>query len=529
MSERIQLPIAIWRLQYNLLGGNRRMIGAACVYALALVVGAYGSRRVFVEEPLADVAYVMLIVLGVIQIFIAVMGGCNAIYRASLRDFESKMIESHRLTPMTSGTVVLGYLFGTTLQIQAFFFVGLIVGTVITSWAGLQVRDWIIGNLLILNGAVTLWSAVLLSGLRPAKPISPAALIIGAAVLGNVGVLLLPAAGLLMSAYPIVFGFQMTTGGSWPAGSAILMIAIVNVVMTVFWLSAAAAKYRRPDLPALNSVRGLILLAFWTVFGTIGSVIYFYSGVSGGGFGPTGGDTMMMQWIATIILSFLVALPAIAGSVECFILIRRGTAARSWSDRVSPFLVCWLATLVVVLPLATIGSGLESDILHQRLDVEDPFVTTTWVWFFTLAACFLAFLTAAEAHLVCGGRVKKPRILATTFLLAIWAMPPILDSLRVSWIESQDVYVTAEASWIMGCSPAGTIAEVWRGPSAGDWAGTPAKKLLPGLAFQLVLAVSLGLLGRRGLRQPSIPESAHPTSPQQGNDIQPSGGTLGIK
>ena len=70
------------------------------------------------------------------------------------------------------------------------------------------------------------------------------------------GMLLLPAAGLLMSAYPIMFGFQMTTGVGWPAASAILMIAAVNVVMTVFWLSDAAVKYRRPDLPALNSVRG---------------------------------------------------------------------------------------------------------------------------------------------------------------------------------------------------------------------------------------------------------------------------------
>ena len=125
MSERIQLPIAMWRLQYNLLGGNRRMIGGAGVYALALIVGAYGCRRVFGDESLADVASTMIKVLAAIQIFIAVLVGCNAVHRASLRDFESKMIESHRLTPMTSVTVVLGYLFGTTLQIQAFFFVNI--------------------------------------------------------------------------------------------------------------------------------------------------------------------------------------------------------------------------------------------------------------------------------------------------------------------------------------------------------------------------------------------------------------------
>ena len=39
MSERIQLPTAIWRLQYNLLGGNRRMIGVTGVYAQAIARG----------------------------------------------------------------------------------------------------------------------------------------------------------------------------------------------------------------------------------------------------------------------------------------------------------------------------------------------------------------------------------------------------------------------------------------------------------------------------------------------------------
>jgi len=521
MSERIQLPIAMWRLQYNLLGGHHRMIGGTGIYALALLAGAYGCRRLLSDDPLADVAGILLNVLAGIQIFIAVLVGCNAVHRASLRDFESKMIESHRLTPMTSGTVVLGYLFGTTLQIQAFFFVGLIIGMVLTTLAKIPINSWVLGNLLIFNGAVTLWSAVLLSGLRQAKPISPAGFLIAAAVLGNLGILLLPAAGLLLSAYPVMFGFGMATGGGWPVRSAILMITAVNVVMTVFWLSAAAAKYRRPDLPALNGVRGLILLAFWTVFGTIGLVIYSSFTVGGGGVGPTGTDTLMMQWTATIILSFLVALPAIAGSVECGALFRRGTAARRWSDRVSPFLICWLATLVVFVPLATIGWSLESDILYRQLNVENPTVTTTLVWPFTLVACFLAFLTAVGAHEVFFGRVKNPRAAAMTILLAFWAMPPIGDMLWVSWITSKDAYADIEATWLMGCSPAGTIAEVWGSSSSVDWAGTTAKMLLVGLAFQIVLAVSLGLVGRFGRRKQSIPASTHPTSLQQSNDVQP--------
>ena len=64
MGERIQLPIAIWRLQYNLLGGNRRMIGVTGVYALALIVGAYGCRRLLWDEPLADVAGTLIKVVG---------------------------------------------------------------------------------------------------------------------------------------------------------------------------------------------------------------------------------------------------------------------------------------------------------------------------------------------------------------------------------------------------------------------------------------------------------------------------------
>ena len=196
MQERFQLPMAMWRVQYELLGGRRRMLAIAAICMIVLVAGSLGFREVVLHEPPAKVAGWMLNALASIQTIVVILGGCNAVYRAMLRDHDTKMIESHRLTPMSNMTVALGYLLGSTLQILVVFLVILTFGSVLTSLAGYSVVDWIYGNVFLLNGAVTLWSIVVLSGLHLSKPINPTPIMIGVAVLANVGVLALPAAGL---------------------------------------------------------------------------------------------------------------------------------------------------------------------------------------------------------------------------------------------------------------------------------------------------------------------------------------------
>ena len=99
--------------------------------------------------------------------------------------------------PPNSG-VALGYLFGPTLQILAVFAVVVAFGWVLCWAAYSPPGRWVGGNVLVLSGAFTLWAMVVFASMRLAKPVSPIGVLIGAIVLGNVGLVLIPAAGDLL-------------------------------------------------------------------------------------------------------------------------------------------------------------------------------------------------------------------------------------------------------------------------------------------------------------------------------------------
>ena len=477
MRERFQLPIPFWRVQYQLLGGHSRMALFCVIYLLVVTGGVFGFRRLFLDEPLVTVSRWMLNGLIGIQAFVIVLGGCNAVHRAMLRDYESKMIESHRLTPMSNISVVLGYLFGSTVQILVLFIANLAVGAVLTALAGYPISAWINGNLLMLTGAVTLWTIVVLSGLQLRKPGSPVGVLIAVAAFGNVGIMALPAAGLLLCAYPLVVGIQLVTGSAAIPPVGVWIIGSLNVLMTVFWLSAAAAKYRRPDLPALNGFRGLILLAFWVVLGTAGIVVSSTSGVAAMRF-PNNTFVILIQWVATMILSLVVAFPMIAGAVECQMLIQRGALSRDWSDRVSP--TTW----------ALIGAGLicgGMSVIGLTVWLDYVGGAASFVWSHCALACLLALLTARAMFMLTFALAKRPVIYGTILLILLWAVLPLIDLVRAQ--VSADAYNTRVAfSSLLGFSPGGTLAVVWINRDV---------TILPGLVGQLAITLVLSAVAWR--------------------------------
>lgn len=491
MQERFQLPVPMWRAQYQLLGGHRRMLAVAAVCLIVLAAGAFGFRQLVPEERLTKVGGWLLTTLAVIQVAVVVLFGCNAVYRAMLRDYDTKMIESHRLTPMSNVTVALGYLFGSTLQILVVFLVIVTFGMVLTFLTGYPAVDWISGNVVLLNGGVTLWAIVVLSGLHLRKPISPGPILVGAAILGNVGVLALPALGLLLCAYPVIIGFHFMTKGSAMAPGAIGILGAINLLMTVFWISAAAAKYRRPDLPALNAFRGLLLLAFWVVLGTGGIVLAQYVPAAATPFGR-GRDVILAQWIATMILALVIATPAIAGTVECRMLARRGSTPRGWSDRVPAMLTALIATALICGGMAGIGGP-----IWRKMGGEH---TTVGLWLYTTSACLLAMLTARAVFLAAHPLWKRPRTLGTVLLFVIWAAPPLTDLIQAE--ATRDSYNDPVYTSLLGYSPAGTIVAVWADVDVSVW---------PGLLAQALMAAALSVIAWLLMKRSRAPDPLHPT------------------
>ncbi|MBU0718521.1 MAG: hypothetical protein KJ749_09760 [Planctomycetes bacterium] len=475
MRERFQLPIPMWRAQCQLLGGHRRMLLMCLIYTMVLsaaAVGFYELMRVTNEEyPVSGSTIVswMLHALGVIQILIVVLAGCAAIHRATLRDYETKMIESHRLTPMSNTSVVLGYLFGANVQILALFLINLAFGAILSGLGQSPAAEWLSGNLLVLAAAVTLWSMVLLSGMRLAKPLNPLAILVGIPAFASYGLVVLPAAGFLLCALPVVVGYQVMTGRIILDSLPIAALLGINVFLTVFWLSAAAAKYRRPDLPALNAFRGLMLLMFWLVLGTGGIALAGSDAARGVLLDDE--DLILGQWVATMILSLLAAIPAIAGAVQCQTLIRSGSSVRDWADRAPPVAVAVLAAGLICSVMAGIGVQVWRNVLPESSDIAASNVVNGMSWLYSGLACLLAMLTAWVVCVAAFAKLSKPLIASVTVLLILWSAPPLVDSVRGQIVAIDDAYGPMIFSWLLGASPAGTIFAAWTDTNIAFWPG----------------------------------------------------------
>lgn len=486
MGEPFQLPIPIWRAQYQLLGGHRRMLGILVIYVAAGVVGIVGMRRVMDDIPWASYAGGVLNFLAAIQAILIVLGGASAIHRATTRDFQTKMIESHRLTPMSNIAVVLGYSFGATCQMLMLFVINVAVGAVLTLTGPFPIPDWLLGNFLLLTSAVMVWSVTVFGGVRLEKPLAPAPflIIVGALM---VPLSMLPGAGLMAGIYSVVVAMEVLLARAPASLPAMLGLATLNIVLTVYWMACASAKYRRPDLPALGASRGLTLLGLWLLVATSGLVVY--PALTRTGFVAAAGRVETEhQWVATLIVALLVALVPINGAVDCQRLVRRGTSVRGRMDRVSDLTITMIAVLMIaVLPptlLHFVWQG-EAFPFESTLDgsVLRGIACTAFV-------CALALLTLRSVLVLAYTWLKAPTVVTAVFVLLAWGGPVAVDAIRAVTVAEYNSGV--RYSWILTCSPAGAITAIWT---------LPGPPLVPGIAIQAVIAglfLYLALPGDRG-------------------------------
>ena len=475
MRERFQLPIPMWRVHFQLLGGNRKLLGIATLYLAAWMVGLLGFRRLVGDEmSTADFASGSLVALTVIQLILLVIAGCNAVHRATLRDYTTKMIESHRLSPMPNMTVVVGYLFGTTLQVQMLFVVNAFIGMPLTILAGFNLADWLYGNCIAANGALTLWAITVFAGVGLRKPVSPAAIIVLIGIVGNAALVFLPAAGLFLSAYPILLGGMAMMGQGRLNGSQLILIGSVNAILTAFWMTAAAAKYRRPDLPALNALRGTLLLMLWLVLGTVGMVAG-NAGMRLGTLGPMQPGMLLGQWITTMVLALPVAAVMLNGAVQCATRAGGDANLRDRWDRASTWTVAIGSAVAICAVMAGIGQSVWPRFLQSKMHWEPNTFVYMFFWSLTLLACTLGMLTLRGVLVGFYAATRSPKMMSTVFIGLLWIGPPAIDLIRsITMYE----YGPGE-SWLFACSPPGALIAIW-GPVSEPW-------LLPGLVIQSIL------------------------------------------
>lgn len=477
MSERFQLPVPMWRVQFQILGGARRALIVIAVQVGLLFGATLLFGKLFSESGFASVATQIINVLLAIQAALLVLHGCNAVHRPLLRDYQTRMFESHRLTPMSNHAVVLGYLIGGGGHPLMMFGVNLVFGTILSFLAQQPPGLWLYANAMFLAGALPLWALVILYGLRSGKPLSPAVILLVTGLIGGPFFMALPVAGLVTSLFTILLGFFVGVGKMSVSEPALPICAAVSLFLAGFWLHLAALKYRRPDLPVLNGYRGLFLLGVWLALSA--GCVLAAQGFTPGPWDARNAEMVQAHWIVTFCAALLVALIPISGCIECRRLAREGRALRDSSDRMSSQAAA-LAAGVLICAMIT---GLRLTIWNETV-AGGP--NPDWVVLArTLLICVLALLAARGLWVVFQPKTATSHTLLVLLVAAVWATPLVADAIRVEALQE---------SWsaLGGCSPCGALHTLWRSEITAP--------LWPGMLVQAALALLLTWLAHRAER-----------------------------
>jgi hypothetical protein len=269
-------------LHVRLSGSWRTNIPIVTGYAALVTVIAAITYRLNAPEDWGRVSAIWLGILTAAQGFFVLLLGLGAIRRAVQRDFQTGMIESHRLSPLSAFRIVAGYMSGPPVQAAWLFGTGLLLGTyfaadlarqftpaVLTSWYALQLA------LLLL--AFMLAALALLAALSTAGKANVIAVALVVAFLGG-GIVVFVVPGLALLTGTLGGGILISGifGGGIPGlggdQRGVAVAAAAQVAFGVVFLLAACHKVRAPERAIFGMGLGLLLTLLWGTTLVLGEI-----------------------------------------------------------------------------------------------------------------------------------------------------------------------------------------------------------------------------------------------------------------
>lgn len=477
-------PNALWWVQVHLLGGAVKLMAFDAAYLALLIGAAVGFRYVDRTLPIAVYCDAAITVLTVIQMVLIIPGGCTAVFRALTRDMNTRMFESHRLSPMGSTSVVVGYVFGANVQLLQLYIIGVAVGTVIIRWGTVGVAQWLAGNLYMLCLAPMIWTVTLLVGLGRKKPVNPGTILFLLFV-STPAIMASPGIGLLSGMFAGRIGSYMMTGATLVRAPVAIGMLLVGIGMTVIWVRAAMRRFRRPDLPAFGVYRGLGMLVIWLAANIFCPLIFDMSTLRALGTASAEIGVRFAQTVLTVTATgamMIAVLPLSAAAHAACGRSRGHKPPLTGPGARANHLPMLCAALVMAFTVPTVA-------------------TSPWETIIVAGVAVWGALVAIEGLLrIAYSRRRRATILVILYIVVFWGAAPLADLWLGEVRAARSMLdVEPDRTALFGLSPVGSLAKLYFG-LVFDARG--------GLLVQLGVS---GIVWYVGRRSPLRPRTSDPS------------------
>lgn len=260
----------VW-LQTRLVGGPITLAIVTIVYSAIMIVGASLTYSLNDPRNHGEVTQVWLVIVAAAQAIIMLLAVPSAVRKAVLRDHQSGMIESHRLSPMSSLTLVVGYLLGSANQMLLLFAINVIAGSYFALKLGATVgfamapTGWWFLQFCIICLSFMLSCIGLSSAIASAGKANIIGVIIAACAVGGWGIVgMIPGFSLvlgIMGGSALISAIR--TGALGAEGTIIPISCALQLAIGGIFMRAACRKIRAPERPSFSVALGLLLTVIW--------------------------------------------------------------------------------------------------------------------------------------------------------------------------------------------------------------------------------------------------------------------------
>ncbi|MGE0479979.1 MAG: hypothetical protein AB7Q17_05850 [Phycisphaerae bacterium] len=484
-------------LNFRLAGAWRSLLTGVGLLSAAVLVFAGISYRMASPGAAAGVSGTWLGIITLAQSAFLLLAAPAAVRKAVLRDFQTGMIESHRLSPMSGLKVVLGYLTGAPVLVYVLYALGLVFGSFFVGHYTLSVGvpqaagSWyfVQGCLVLLSFMIC--SIILLVALSTSGKTNVVGLLIIGLIFGGWTIVaVVPGLALMTGLMSVDLLFAMVSnpraGGTLTGNPLVLpLAALTQLVFGTIFVLASARKVRYPERAMFSIPLVLTLLATWAATLVLGVALLPAKSNISLGFEEVGAAA---QVIGSAIAFMLVALLAVvAAAVELYHVDRAAAFDRTALRRAIPPLL-----MPLLLAAAMAGLTLLLATMHRNVDALPAGILTTLQdrpWRIALfCAALLTFWTdlALVYVAVAQGTSVFRRVLIAALVLKVG--PLLFDGGAIIAYEQVDRDWTPADLGFSGGSPVGTYV-LSALPAMNPWPGIIMQGVIAGLATWWALSV----------------------------------------